>query len=147
MSDSLRSHGQQHVLHHLLKFAQTHVHWVGDAMQSSYPLSSPSPALDLSHIGIFSIELSLRIRWPKYWDFSISPSNEYSWLVSFRIDWFDLFAVQGTLKNVLQHHNSKTSILLCSAFFMVQLTSIRDYWKNDSFDYADLCQQSGISAF
>ena len=72
----------------------------------------------------FSNELALRIRWPKYWSFgfSISPSNEYSGLISFRMDWFDLLAVQGTLKSLLQHHSSKASILWCSAFFMVQLS-------------------------
>ena len=74
-------------------------------------------------IRVFSSESALRIRWPKYWSFSfsISPSNEYSGLISFRIDWFDLLAVQGTLKSLLQHHSSKSSILQCSAFFMVQL--------------------------
>jgi len=73
---------------------------------------------------VFFSELVLLIRWPKYWSFSfsISPSNEYSWLISFRIDWFDLFAVQGTLKSLLQYHSSKASILWCSAFFMVQLS-------------------------
>ena len=78
----------------------------------------------------------LHIRWPKYWSFSvsISPSNEYSGLISFRIDWLDLLAVQGTLKSLLQHHNSKASILWCSTFFIVQLTCIHDYWKNRSFD-------------
>ena len=83
-------------------------------------------------IRVFSNESVLRIRWPKYWSFSfsISPSNEYSGLISFRIDWFDLLAVQGTLKSLLQHHSSKASILGCSAFFTVQLTSIHDYWKN-----------------
>ena len=75
-------------------------------------------------IRVFSSELALCIRWPKYWSFSfsISPSNEYSWLISFRIDWLDLLAVQGTLKSLLQHHNSKASVLWCSAFFMVQLS-------------------------
>ena len=76
-------------------------------------------------IRVFSDELALCIRWPKYWSwsfsFSISPSNEYSGLISFRIDWFDLLAVQGTLKSLLQHHSSKASILWCSAFFIVQL--------------------------
>ena len=88
-------------------------------------------------IRVFSSELVLHIRWPKYWNFSfsISPFNEYSGLISFRIDWFDLFAVQGTLKSLLQNHSSKASILRHSAFFMVQLsTSIHDYWKNHSFD-------------
>ena len=73
-------------------------------------------------IRVFSNELVLCIRWPKYWSFSISPSNEYSGLISFKIDWFDLLALQGTLKNLLQHHSSKASILRCSAFFMVQLS-------------------------
>ena len=82
-------------------------------------------------IRVFSSELALCIRWPKYWSlsFSISPSNDYSGLVSFRINWFDLFAVQGTLNSLLQHHNLKASIPQCSAFFMVPtLTSIHDYW-------------------
>ena len=75
-------------------------------------------------IGVFSNESVLRIRWPKYWSFSfsISPSNEYSGLISFRMDWFDILAVQGTLKSLLQHHSSKASILRCSAFFIVQLS-------------------------
>ena len=75
-------------------------------------------------IRVFSNESTLRMRWPKYWSFSfnISPSNEYSGLISFRMDWLDLLAVQGTLKNLLQHHSSKASILLCSAFFMVQFS-------------------------
>ena len=75
-------------------------------------------------IRVFSNELVLRIRWPKYWSFSfnISPSNEYSGLISFRMDWLDLLAVQGTLKSLLQHHSSKSSILWCSAFFIVQLS-------------------------
>ena len=88
-------------------------------------------------IRVFSKESVLHIRWPKYWSFSfnISPSNEYSGLISFKIDWFDLLAVQGTLKSLLQHHSSKASILQCSAFFVVPtLTSIHDYCKNHSFD-------------
>ena len=75
-----------------------------------------------SSIRVFSNELALHIRWPMYWSSSISPSNEYSGLISFMIDWFDLFAVQGTLKSLLQHHNLKESILWCLAFFMVQLS-------------------------
>ena len=80
-------------------------------------------------IRVFSNESVLHIKWPKYWSFSfsISPSNEYSVLISFRMDWLDLLAVQGTLKSLLQHHSSKTSILRCSGFFIVQLTSIHDY--------------------
>ena len=85
---------------------------------------------------VFSSESVLHVRWPKYWSFSfsISPFNEYSGLTSLRIDWLDLLAVQQPLKSLLQHHSSKASILQRSAFFIVQLTSIHDYWKNHSFD-------------
>ena len=108
------------VLSYLPEFAQTHVHWVGDAIQPSHPLL---PSIFPS-IRVFSNELVLCIRWPKYWSFSfsISPSNEYSGLISLRIDWFDLLAVQGTLKSLLQHHILKTSVLQHSTFFMVQLS-------------------------
>ena len=87
-------------------------------------------------IRVFSNESALHIRWPKYWSFSfnISLSNEYSGLISFRMDWLDLPAVQGTLKSLLQHHSSKASFLRRSAFFMVQLSYPHDYWKNHSFD-------------
>ena len=85
-------------------------------------------------IRVFSSKLVLHIRWPKYWSFSfsISPFNEYSGLISFRMDWFDLLAVQGTLKSLLQHHSSEASILWRSAFF-IELISIHDYWENHSF--------------
>ena len=85
---------------------------------------------------VFSNESALHIRWPKYWSFifNISPSNEHPGLISFRMDWLDLLAVQGTLQSLLQHHGLKASILLCSAFFIVQLSSIQDYWKNHSLD-------------
>ena len=113
------------VHHQLQELTQTHVHWVSDATQPSYPLSSPSPpAVNLSqHRGLLRWASS-SIRWPKYWSFSfnISPSNEYSGLISFRTDWLDLLAVQRALKNLLQHHSSKASILWFSAFFMVQLS-------------------------
>ena len=99
------------VHHQLPELAQTHVHRVGDAIQSSHPLSSPYLLPIPPSIRVFSNESTLRMRWPKYWSFSISPSNEYSGLISFRIDWFELFAVQGTLKSLLQHHSSKASIL------------------------------------
>ena len=85
-----------------------------------YPLLLLS--LIFPNIRVFSNESVLRIRWPKYWSFSISPSNEHTGLISFRMDWLDLLAVQGTLKSLLQHHSSKTSILWCSAFFIVQLS-------------------------
>ena len=108
----------------LLEFTQTHVHWVIDAIQPSRPLSSPSPpAFNLFHIRVFSNESVLHIRWPKYWSFSfsISPSNECSGLISSRMDWLDLLAVQETLKSLLQHHHSKSSLIQHSAFFTVQL--------------------------
>ena len=101
-------------------------------------------------ITVFSNELVLHMRWPKYLSFSfiISPSNEYSWLISFRIDWFDLLEVQATLKNLLLHDSSKASILWCSAFFMVQLSHPYTIaGKTTKFDYMDLCLQSSISAF
>ena len=101
------------VLCHLPEFAQIHVHWVGDAIQPSRPLSSPSPALNLSqHQGLFHW-VGFSHNTIKYWsfNFSISPSSEYLELLSFRTDWFDLLAVQGTLKTLLQHHNLKALIL------------------------------------
>ena len=112
------------VHHQVPELTQTHVYWVGDAIQPSHPLSSPSPPLPsiFPSIRIFSNESVLRIMWPRYWSFSfsISPSNEYSGLISFRMDWSDLLAVQGTLKNLLQHHSSKASVLQHLAFFIVQ---------------------------
>ena len=138
------------VLHCLSEFAQTHVHWVGDAILSSHFLLPASPpTLTLSqHQGLFQWS-ALCIRWPKYWSFSfsISPSNEYSGLISFRIDWFDLLAVPETLKGLLQHHNLKESIFQYSAFLMVQLS--HSYMTSGKIvtDYSDLCQQSNVSAF
>ena len=129
MSDSLWLHGLQHARLPCPSptpgVAHTHVHWV----------VRPSNHLILCHsllllpsifpsIRVFSSETVLHIRWPKYWSFSfsISPSNKYSELISFRIDWLDLLAAQGTLKSLLRHHSSKASILWCSAFFIVQLS-------------------------
>ena len=114
------------VHHQHPEFAQTHVHQIGDAMKPFHPLSSPSsPASVFLSIRVFSNESVLHIMWPKYWSFSfsISPSNEYSGLISFRMDWLDLLAVQGTLKSLLQHHSSKASILQHSALFLVQLSN------------------------
>ena len=115
------------VHHQLLKLIQTPVHWVGDAIQPSHPLLSPSPLLPsvIPSIKVFSSVLALCIRWPNYWSFSFSigPSNEYSGLIAFRVDWFDLLAVQGTLKSLLQPHSSKASIPWHSVFFMVQLSN------------------------
>ena len=111
--------------HQFPEFTQTHVNRVGDAIQLSHPLLSllllpPIPP----SIRVFFNESALRMRWPEYWSFSlsISASNEYPGLVSFRMDWLDLFAVQGTRKSLLQHHSSKASILRCSAFFTVQFS-------------------------
>ena len=113
------------VHHQLPEFTQTHVHWTGDAIQPSDPLLSPLllPSI-IPSIRVFSNESVLHGRWPKYYSFSfsISPSNEYSGLISLRMDWLDLLAVQRTLKSLLQHHTSKASILQHSAFFMVQLS-------------------------
>ena len=105
--------------HQLPELAQTHVHRAGDSIQPPHPVSSPSPPA--LRIRVFSNESALRIRWPKYWSFSfsISPSNEHPGMISFRLDRMDLFAVQGNLKSLLQHHSSKASILWRSAFFIV----------------------------
>ena len=113
------------VHHRLPEFTQTHEHQVGDTIQPFHPLSSPSPPAPIPPtIRVFSSELTLRMRWPKYWSFSfsISPSNEHPALVYFRVDWLDLLVVQGTLKSLLQYHSSKASILQCSAFLTVQLS-------------------------
>ena len=113
------------VHHKLPEFTQTHAHRVGDAIQPSHPLSSPSPLTpNPPSIRVFSNESALRMRWPKYWRFSfnISPSNEHPGLISFRMDWLDLLAVQRTLKSLLQHHSSKASIFRRSAFFTIQLS-------------------------
>ena len=113
------------IFHYILKFSQIHVYWVNDMSRASHPFLLPSllPSIFLS-IRVFSNELALCSRWPKYWSFSFSISSfiEFSRLISFRIKWFDFFAVQGTLKSFLQHCSLKASILQCSAFFMIQLS-------------------------
>ena len=117
------------VLHHLQELAQTHVYWISDAIQPSHSLTSfYPPTFYLSqHQGLFQWVSSSQKYWnsgPKYWSFSFSigPSNEYSGLIFFRINWLDLLAVQGILKSLLQHHSSKVSIFQCSVFFMIQLS-------------------------
>ena len=113
------------VHHQLTELTQILVHRVGDAIQPSHPLLSILlPPSIFPSIRVFSSESILCIRWPKYWSFSfsLSPSNEYSGLISFRMDWLDLLPVQGTFTNLLQHHSSKASIFWCSAFFIVQLS-------------------------
>ena len=111
-----------HVSRSLLKFMSIELMMPSNHLILCHPLLLP-PSIFLS-IGVFSYESGFRIRWPKYWSFSfsISPSNEYLGLISLRTDWFDLLAVQGTLKSLLQQHSSKASILRCSAFFIVQLS-------------------------
>ena len=141
MSDSLQPHEPQvpglPVHNQLPEFTQTQVHLVSDAIQPSHPLSSPFllPPIPPS-IRVFSIESALHISWPKYWSFSFSiiPSKEIPGLISFRMDWLDLLAVQGTLKSLLQHHSSKASVLWHSAFFTVQLSHPYDHRKNHSLD-------------
>ena len=122
------------VNHQFPELTQTHVPRVSDAIQPSHSLLSPSPpAFNLSQHQGLSNESVLRIRWPKYWSFSfsISPSNEYSGLTFFRMDWLDFLEVQGALKSLFQRHSSKAPILRHSAFVIVQLShSIHDYWKN-----------------
>ena len=113
------------VHHQLPELAPTHVHWVSNAIQPSHPLRPLLlPPSIFPSIRVFSNESVLCIKWPKYWNFSfsISPSNEYSGLISFRMDWLDLLAVQETLKSLFQHHSSKASILQHSDFFMVQVS-------------------------
>ena len=155
VSHSLWPHGQPGfpIHHQLPELVQTYVHpwtwwhqWCHPIISSFvFPFSS---CLHWPSIRIFSNELVPCIRWPKYWSFSfsISPANEYSGLISFQMDWFDLLAVQGTLKS-LQHHSSKASILWCSACFMVlwsKSQSTHNYWKNHWFDYMHLCRQSCV---
>ena len=135
------------VLHHLPEFAQTHVHQVGDAIQSFHPLLSLSPpAFSLSSIRVFSNEPVLCIRWPVIGaSASVLPMNIQGLLP---LTLTGLISLQSNgLSSLPQHHNSKASMLRHSAFFMVQLTSIHDCWKNHSFDSSDLCQQSSVSAF
>ena len=139
------------VHHQLLEPTQTHVYHIGDAIQPSHPMSSPSHlALNLSQHQGFSNEPVLCIRWPKYWSisFSISRSTECSGLISFRMDWLNLLAVQGTLKSLLQHRNSKASILRCSAFFIVQLSHpYMTTGKAIALTIMDLCWQNNVFSF
>ena len=143
------------VHHHLLEFTQTHIHRVSDTIQPSHPLSSPSPPAPnpSQHQSLFQWVNSSKLRrvsleQSKLFAWGISPSKEHPGLISFRMEWLDLLAVQGTLKSLLQHHNSKASVLQCfSLLYGPTLTSIHDYWKNHSFEKTDLCQQSNVSAF
>ena len=155
MSDSLRPHESQHA-RPPCPSSTPRVPSDSTSIESVMPSSHLilcRPLLLLPpippSITVFSNESTLRMRWPNYWSFSfsISPSKEIPGLISLRMDWLDLLAVQGTLKSLLQHHSSKASILRCSAFFIVQLTSIHDHRKNHSLDEMDLSRQSNVSAF
>ena len=134
------------VPHHLLKFSQVHVHWVGDTRHLIlwHPLLLLPSIFPI--IRDFSNELAVCITWPKYWSFSfsISPSNEHSGLISLKIDWFDLLIVQGILRNLLQHHSSKASVVQHSASSTV--TTVLDHWEVQSLGYTGFCQQSNVSA-
>ena len=135
------------VLHHLPEFAQTHVLWVGDAIQPSHPLSLLLPSIFPS-IRVFSSESAVSIRWPKYCSFSISPFSEYLGLISFRTDWFDLLAVQEKSQEYSPAPQFKSiKSLALSLLYGPTLTSVRDSWKDHSFDYTDLCQQNDVFAF
>ena len=134
------------VLHYPPELAQTHAHWVSDASLPSHHLlpflSSPQ---SFPASGSFPVSQPFTSAlYIKYWSFNLSPSNEYSGLISFRMDWSDLLAVQGTLKSLLQHHFKTISSLVFSLLYGPTLTSIHNYWKNHSFDYTDLCQQSDL---
>ena len=138
------------VYHQFPELTQTHVHHIGDDTNHlilCYPLLLP-PSIFPS-IRVFSDESVLPIRWPKYWSFScsISPSNEYLGLISFRMDWLNLLAVQGLSRvfSTPQFKSINSSVL--SFLYSLTLTSIHDYWKNHSFDQTDLCQQSNVPAF
>ena len=130
---------------HLLKFMSIESVLLSNHLILCHPLRL-LPSI-LPSFSVFSRESTLCITWPEYWHigFSINPASECSGLISFRIVWFDLLAVQGTLKSLLQHHSSKASVLQPWAFFMVQFS--HNYWKYHSFEYMDLCQQSNVSAF
>ena len=152
VSQSLWSHELQHARLLCLPVSRNMLRSTESVMLSNHlilycpllllPLIFPS-------IRVFSNELAVCIRWPKYWIFSISPSNEYSVfpMISFRSDWFDLLAVQGTLES-LHHPNSEASVIWCSAFFMVQLSKpyMKNYWENHGFDCMNLCQKNNVSA-
>ena len=134
------------VLHHPPELAQAHVHWVGDAiLVLCHPLLL-LPSVFFPATGSFLMSQFFASGGQSIWSFSFSfsPSNEYSGLISFRMDWLDLLVAQETLKSLLQHHSLKASFLWHSAFM---IASIHDYWKNHSFDYVDLCWQSNVSAF
>ena len=131
--------------HSLLKFMFIELMMLSNHLILRHPLFL-LPSIFPS-IRVFSNESALCIRWPKYWSFSIIPSNGYSGLISFRFDWLDLLTVQGTLKSSATPQFESINSSALSLLYGPALTSIHDYWKNHSFDYTDLCQQSDVSAF
>ena len=138
------------VHHQLSESTQTHVHRVGDAIQPSHPLSPPSPpAFNLSqHQGLFKwVNSSHQVAKALEFQLNISPSNEHSGLISFRMDWLDLLAVQGTLKSSPTPQFKSINSSALSFLYSPTLTSIHDYYQNHSLDYSDLCWQSNVSAF
>ena len=139
------------VHHQFLEFTQTHVHWVSDSIQPSHPPLSPSPpAFNLpQHQGLFKwVSCSHQVAKVLELQLQHSPSSEYSRLVSFRNDWFDFLAVEGTLKSLLQHHHFESiNSSALSFLYGPALTSLHDHWKNHSFEYRDLWWQSDVSAF
>ena len=151
MSNSLWPHGLQHtrlplsstISQNLLKLMSIELVIPSSHLILCHPLRL-LPSIFPS-IRTFSNESAFPIQWPKYWSFSISPSNEYPGLISFRFDWFNLLAAQGTLKSLLQYHNSEA--LGPSLLYGPILTSVGDYWKNYSFEYTVLCWQSDVSVF
>ena len=153
-SDSLQPHELQHASLSITNFQSLLKLMCIESVMPSNHLNLCCPLLHapsiFPKIRVFSNESVLCLKWPKYWSFcfSISPSNEYLGLISFRIDWFDLLSVQGTLKSLLQHRSSKVSILQCSAFFMVQSSHLyMTTGKNHSFDFTDLFCQRNVTAF
>ena len=137
------------VHHQLPEPTQTHVHCIGDAIQPSHPLIPSSPALDFSqHQGLF-LWVAYLYQWPKYRSFSVSPSIEYSGLISLKMDCFDILAVQGTFRSfspVPQLEGSINSLVFCLLYHPA-LTTVHDHWEDHSLDCRDLCQQSNVSAF
>ena len=137
------------VLHYLSELARIHVHWGNDSnhlilCHLLFFLSSIFPS-----IRVFSSESALCIRWPEYWSFSfsISPFNEYSGYILFRVDWFDFLALQGALKSSLKPQFKSINSSALSLLYGSSLTSVHDHWKNHSFDHMNLCQQSDVFAF
>ena len=135
------------VLHNLSEFAQTHVHWISDAIHLIFYCPFSSPQSFPASGRVFSSELAIHIRWPKYWSFSISLSSEYSGLISFRIDWFDLLAVKGTLRSSPAPQFRKINSSVLSFLYGLTLGSVQDYGKNHSLYYTKLRGKSVVSAF